>query len=408
MSAAHFVLMVAGLAGYVALGRALIGGVVSPLRVNLFALLNVGAVWLIFYRSSGGATSWLVCLALLVAELIAVRVGQRHPLVATASLLLPIAALLVVKVLARQMSNLEVVGISYLSFRLTHLALEVRNGTQPAPTLGRYFSFALFLPTLVVGPISPYSTFARSLDQEGRPAIALGTIVERLAVGSAKYFFFAPILLTLGYRGLLMDGHPHPPVDALVAAVAYYLHIYCNFSGFCDLALGGAALMGIRVAENFDLPLVARNPKDFWNRWHITLSSFMRDTVFTPLSKSLTRIAGPRAVNHAIAAAIFTVFLLIGIWHGFGVHYLLFGLVHGLGVVGNHYYTLFLKRRLGVQGFRAYMSNRFVKAVCVTLTFLFVSASFFVFANDLTAMRRIRDALVDPQSFEDSYVPIAR
>ena len=100
--------------------------------------------------------------------------------------------------------------------------------------------------------------------------------------------------------------------------VFYYLYLYCNFSGYCDMAIGAAGLIGIPVAENFNNPFAARNVKDFWNRWHITLSSYMRDVVFAPLSKNLVRAMGPAYANHAIALTITVVFLLVGVWHGVG------------------------------------------------------------------------------------------
>ena len=111
----------------------------------------------------------------------------------------------------------------------------------------------------------------------------------RVLVGAVKFKFFGPLLNQLTYSGLLLDGHPHLWVDLPIAAVAYYLYLYCNFSGFCDIAIGGAGLMGIPVAENFANPFAARNMKDYWNRWHITLSLYMRDVVFSPLSKALVR-----------------------------------------------------------------------------------------------------------------------
>jgi len=178
-------------------------------------------------------------------------------------------------------------------------------------------------------------------------------------------------------------------MDLPVAMVFYYLYLYCNFSGFCDMAIGAAALIGIPVAENFDSPLLARNMRDFWNRWHITLSQYMRDVVFAPLSKTLVRAFGPARANHAIALTIIVVFLLIGIWHGVGWNYAAFGLAQALGVVTVHYYTLFLKRQLGRDGFKAYHENPWIHAAAVTLTFAYCAASLLLFANTLPQIRQI-------------------
>jgi D-alanyl-lipoteichoic acid acyltransferase DltB (MBOAT superfamily) len=208
-------------------------------------------------------------------------------------------------------------------------------------------------------------------------------------VGAVKYAFFGPLLNQLTYTGLLLDGHPHLLVDLPIAAVAYYLYLYCNFSGFCDIAIGGAGLMRFAVAENFANPFAARNVGEFWNRWHITLSQFMREVVFSPLSKALVQAFGPAQANHAIALAILVVFLLVGVWHGAGWNYLMFGVAHALGVGANHYYTIGLKKWLKKETYAAYNRSRTIHAMAVTLTFIYVTFSYFAFANDWDAMKNI-------------------
>ena len=151
--------------------------------------------------------------------------------------------------------------------------------------------------------------------------------------------------------------------------------------------------MGISVAENFTHPFSARNMADFWNRWHITLSHYMRDVVFSPLSVTLVRLLGPARANDAIAMTIMVVFLIIGVWHGNGWNYVAFGAAHGLGVVTNHYYTIALKKRLGKQGYAAYMRNPAIHAAAVSLTFVYVTATLFLFANEWPAMKTIFSTL---------------
>jgi D-alanyl-lipoteichoic acid acyltransferase DltB (MBOAT superfamily) len=155
------------------------------------------------------------------------------------------------------------------------------------------------------------------------------------------------------------------------------------------MAIGAAGLIGIPVPENFDNPFAARNVKDFWNRWHITLSVYMRDVVFGPLSKFLAHRMGHQNVDHAIALTITVVFLLVGIWHGAGWNFAAYGAVHALGVVSNHYYTIFLKKRLGRDGFKAYNANPWIHAVAVVLTFCYCAASLIFFANTFPEIKDI-------------------
>jgi membrane protein involved in D-alanine export len=284
------------------------------------------------------------------------------------------------------------IGISYLAFRSSHLVLEVRNGTAPPPGLFSYLGFCFFVPTMSVGPINPYGNYRRAFDAEP-PRIPAGRAWLRILVGLVKYKFFGNICFQMTYTNLLLDDHYHPWMDLPVAMVFYYLYLYCNFSGFCDMAIGSAGLMGVPVAENFNNPFAARNVKEFWNRWHITLSQYMRDVVFTPLSKFLVRLTGPALADHDIALTIVVVFLLIGVWHGVGWHFAAFGAAHALGVAVNHYYTIGLKKWLGREGFKAYNLNPWIHAGAVALTFCYCAASLFLFANTFPEMKEIFSAM---------------
>jgi D-alanyl-lipoteichoic acid acyltransferase DltB (MBOAT superfamily) len=284
------------------------------------------------------------------------------------------------------------IGISYLAFRCSRLVLEIRNGLVKQPGFWEYINFSFFLPTMSVGPINTYANFR--LGFEALPwNVPVGRALLRCQVGFVKFKYLGGVFGKMSYHGFLENGHPHSWVALPIVMVFYYLYLYCNFSGFCDMAIGAAALIGIPVLENFNNPFAARNMKDFWNRWHITLSQWMRDIVFAPLSKFLVRVMGPTRVNHAIALAILVVFLLIGIWHGVGWNYAIFGLLQAFGVVANHYYTIGLKKWLGREGFKTYMENRWIHAVAVASTFCYSAAALLFFANTLTEVKQIFESL---------------
>ena len=285
------------------------------------------------------------------------------------------------------------VGISYLSFRLVHLVQEVRNEVVQMPTLSEYLSFAFFVPTLLVGPINPYSKFIGSYRDPQRMKGQTREALLRIVVGFTKYFFLGSLTAQFAYDGLLRDGHPHAPIDLLIAVVAYPVYLFCNFSGFCDMAIGVSGLLGIEVAENFDRPFHARNIQEFWTRWHITLSTWIRDLLFTPLSKALIRRFGPKSANHCIAAAIVVSFLLVGVWHGKTLNFLVFGAWHGVGIATVHYYTVWLKKKLGRNGFVAYRENRVIRAVAVCMNFAFFAFTLFFFANTWAQMHAIFSSL---------------
>lgn len=285
------------------------------------------------------------------------------------------------------------VGLSYLSFRICYLVQEVQNEVVEMPDIWDYLSFAFFMPTMSVGPISPFRLFIGSLRSPDRAVTPVWRSVQRLIVGLAKYLFLSTLLSQLCYGSLLLDGHPHGRLDLVIAILVYPLYLYCNFSGLCDMVIGVAGLMGIEVMENFDRPFSSRNFQVFWSRWHISLSTFMRDMMFTPMVKYLAAKFGSKNISHAIAVTIVSVFVVIGIWHGAGLNFVLFGLSQGLGVAAVHYMTLFMKKRLGKKGFIAYQQNRLIHAAACICTYLYFALSMILFANSWEQLGKIARAL---------------
>lgn len=284
------------------------------------------------------------------------------------------------------------IGISYSSFRLTHLVSEVRNGVISMPSLSEYVAFAFFVPVMFVGPITPYSLFRKSFEEPSPPRRLRA--VTRILVGLVKYVFLSAVLSQLTYSGLMLDGHPHVALDLVVAILVYPLFLYFNFSGLCDVAIGVSGLLGIEVMENFDRPFSSRNFQEFWSRWHISLSSWFRDMMFTPMVKSLTRKVGAKNVNHAIAITIVSVFVVLGVWHGAGWNFFLYGLTQGLGVVTVHYSTLYLRKRLGKEGFAKYRANKTYYVLGVVATYLYFALTMILFANTLEGIGAIFKAIV--------------
>jgi D-alanyl-lipoteichoic acid acyltransferase DltB (MBOAT superfamily) len=277
-------------------------------------------------------------------------------------------------------------GLSYMAFRLTHMVYEIRNGVAPMPGFGEYLSFAFFVPTLSIGPINPYSAFHNSLTAPDRTVTPIGRSWARILIGLTKYIFLGNLANQLSYDGLLADGLPHHWIDFPIAVAGYTAYLYLNFSGFCDIAIGVSGLLGIHVHENFDRPFSKRNLQEFWAHWHMTLTNYMRDMVFVPLSKALVRRFGPASAPHCIALAIAVVFILMGIWHGAGWNFVLYGLWHAVGVVCVHYYTLFLKKRLGKAGFQKYRENRVIYHIANAVTLVYFALGLILVANSMRGL----------------------
>jgi D-alanyl-lipoteichoic acid acyltransferase DltB (MBOAT superfamily) len=280
-------------------------------------------------------------------------------------------------------------GLSYMAFRLTYMVHEIRNQIVPLPSFSEYLSFAFFVPTLSIGPINPYSSFHNSLHKPDRTLTPVGRSWARILIGLTKYVFLGNLANQLSYDGLLADELPHHLIDFPIAVAGYCAYLYLNFSGFCDIAIGVSGLLGIHVQENFDRPFSKRNLQEIWAHWHMTLTNYMRDMVFVPLSKVLVRRFGPASAPHCIAAAIAIVFILMGIWHGAGWNFVLYGLWHAVGVVAVHYYTLFLKKRLGKARYAKYRENRVIYRISNAVTLVYFALGLILVANSMRGLKMI-------------------
>lgn len=399
---------------YVTFGLAVLGLRKVPagrIKDVLFAALNLSAVFTIHFaaRDPRAILVFWVYLAAVMGMYPTMRILAARPASFWVAFAAPILLLIGVRYtptawVAQGLHGLREVlrrnpdfslapyflGVSYLAFRCSRMMVDVRNGT-PWPTFVQFIGFAFFFPVMSVGPIHRWTDHREAL--QNRTHFPVGLCLPRIVIGLAKAVFLAGWVGQLAYSQMFFDGHLHTPVDLVISAVAYYLYLYLNFSGYCDVAIGLAGLAGIAVPENFKNPLMARNLKEFWNRWHITLSEWMRDLVFFPMAKNLVGWVGPKYANHAIAGIILLVFVLIGIWHGRGWTFLVYGLLHGLGVVANHYYTLALKKHLGREQYLSYMANRWIEVVGVLMTFLYTAVTLFFFANSLPQMKIILSSL---------------
>jgi len=330
------------------LGAAIVlGRAIAPslLRSVVFVVLNIATVWFVFFRGGGeGATVMALYLAVAAAFFVLMRVFAREGGLGYAVAFL---APLILLVASKLTGVFAVVGLSYLTLRLAHLVWEVRVGRVEPMTPADYLAYAFFFPTFLLGPISPYSfyeaSFLKGSDAYRPPAPT--ECLLRILKGTVKITAIAGIFLQLTPDAYLIDYRVHGFAELPLAAIAFYVFLYVNFSGLNDISIGASGLMGLAVKENFDRPYLAESCTDFWRRWHITLSDWMRDLVFLPMMTQLLRHARWLPVQHATALCIMTVFLLIGWWHGNGWNFWLIGFLFGIAVVAEHYGTIWLKRR---------------------------------------------------------------
>ncbi len=223
------------------------------------------------------------------------------------------------------------VGISYYAFQCIGYNLEIHWGRQRAATHpGRFASSVLFFPKLLAGPIERPHHFLAQLDSSKRFS------TSDLASGLKQIGWGLFIKCVLADRIALvidpvLDGRQEFNGLLLLACVFFYtVQVYCDFSGYTDIALGSARLMGIELIPNFDHPFAARSVTEFWRRWHISLSSWTNDYVFKPLSMYISFKTNWRRAG--MVFSILVTFVVLGAWHGPRWTYVVFGLIHGCAV----------------------------------------------------------------------------
>lgn len=219
------------------------------------------------------------------------------------------------------------VGLSFITFAAIAYLVEVRRGVTPPAPLLDVAVWLSFFPTVTAGPITRPSELMPQLPKAGdRRRIAVGEATWLLARGLVKKVVLASWLSSTITESVFATPSVHTGPELLLGVYAYAAQIYLDFSGYTDLARGSALLLGIRLPENFDLPYAATSIHDFWNRWHLTLSRWLRDFLFTPLARRW------RAHWWRSFGVPVVVMALAGLWHGAAWTFVAFGLVHGVAL----------------------------------------------------------------------------
>ena len=303
--------------------------------------------------------------AFLLAGFVFARIVQRWPRFTTPA----VAALVVSFVYLRGYdvvvallpnglwsSALATAGLSYLLFKVVHVVVDSSGGALPRIGFWSYLAYCLNFTTFLLGPIQRYQGF---IDQwEGRveplqPDLASHLdAINRILRGYIKKWVLADLLTGLA----LLPGESitgMSPGAVVLGAWFFYLYLYCDFSGYCDIVIGIGRLMGIAPPENFWLPFFSPNIAQYWLRVHRSLTEWLTDYVFHPVYTSLLRSGLMR--NRRLASrnvAIAATMVVAGVWHGTTLSFVLFGLVHAFYQVVYRTTEHVLALRLGAQGLR--------------------------------------------------------
>jgi alginate O-acetyltransferase complex protein AlgI len=234
------------------------------------------------------------------------------------------------------------IGISFFTFQKISYLVDVYRGVRPPlKNLGTHALYVILFPQLIAGPIVRYNEIADEL-LDRRKALTIDNRLLgffRFCIGLGKKVLIANVL---GEQADLIFGKDLATLgfsDAWLGAIFYTFQIYFDFSGYSDMAIGLGKMMGFKFPENFNNPYIAQSITDFWRRWHITLSTWMRDYLYIPLG-------GNRVNKRRLYINLWLVFLISGLWHGAAWTFVIWGAYHGLFLVLERMFLLRLYEKL--------------------------------------------------------------
>ncbi len=289
------------------------------------------------------------------------------------------------------------IGLSYIFFRVMHLVIDAQSrGKAGRPGILSYLNYTLNFTALVAGPIQRYEDFTKVV-----PPLDLciaGRAAERIVIGLFKVLVVAAIASSLHHQAtadlLARHGWPERLRFGTAAVAIYPIYLYFNFSGYMDIVIGVARLIGLELPENFNRPFSSVNFIEFWGRYHMTLSNWLRDYVYTPLLRLLmTRIAKPALDPFLATLAFFVTFFLIGIWHGPTTMFVAYGIFLAVGISLNKLYQTALLKLWGRKEYRALAGRPAYRAGCRGLTFTWYAISMVCFWANARQATLIVDAL---------------
>jgi alginate O-acetyltransferase complex protein AlgI len=223
-----------------------------------------------------------------------------------------------------------VMGMAYFLCKQIHFVMEVGKGKIVQVSFRKYMHYSFFLPVMFAGPINRYPHFVRQCERRRLELSNFTSSFERTLYGYSK-IILGNYLIAVKLKELIRVNLPvtDTPIAMFLDSAANWMLLYAQFSGYTDIALGFALLIGIRLEENFNNPLAANNLIDFWQRWHITLSEWCKDYVFGPI-QALTR-------NQLVA--VLAAMIVMGFWHEISLYYTVWGVYQAMGIALCRVYT---------------------------------------------------------------------
>ena len=336
------------------------------------SILFAGAI----YGKSKSMVVYL--LAFIIYQYVLVFIAQRmdskrlKPLV-----MLSILPLVVNKVFAiTQLHLLAFIGISYMSFKTIQIMLEISDGLiKEKISVKDYLQFLLFFPTVSSGPIDRSRRFLKEINEvmPRKDYLELaGDGIYRIVLG----LLYKVVLSTYVYQILLALSNTGTVVYSIKYMYLYTLYLFFDFAGYSLMAVGSSNVLGIQTPMNFNKPFLSIDIKDFWTRWHITLSTWLRDFVFSRVLMQVIRKKWFKNRLHNAAYAYMVNMLVMGFWHGLSVSYIAYGFYHGILMSG---FEIYQKKSTF---YKKHKNKTWYKLISWFVTMNLVMVGFFIFSGE--------------------------
>lgn len=282
---------------------------------------------------------------------------------------------------------LAFIGISYMSFKTIQIMLEISDGLiKEKISIKDYLQFLLFFPTVSAGPIDRSRRFLKEINEvmPRKEYLELaGDGVYRIVLG----LLYKVVLSTYVYQMLLALNNTGTVVYSIKYMYLYTLYLFFDFAGYSLMAVGSSNILGIQTPMNFNKPFLSVDIKDFWTRWHITLSTWLRDFVFSRVLMQVIRKKWFKNRLHNATYAYMVNMLVMGFWHGLSVSYIVYGFYHGVLMAG---FEVYQKKS---NFYKKNKNKKWYKLLSWFVTMNLVMVGFFIFSGEpykilLTTLKR--------------------
>jgi len=276
-----------------------------------------------------------------------------------------------------QFHGIGLIGISYISFRIWQLIIEIHDQHIEKLSLPDLLYFITFFPTISSGPIDRFRRFQENLHTNlsgmEYADIYLFAGFKKLLMGVLYKFIFASLI-----NHFIIEKLPDEAtlLSTVIYMYAYTLYLFFDFAGYSNFAIGTGFLLGIKVPENFNKPFLSHNMKEFWDRWHISLSKWFGDYLFSRFILNNLRNGTFKSKKTATRCAYMVTMTIMGVWHGFYWHYIFYGVYQGAMLVLTDIY-------MKSKAFRKFKTSRFYDAISITVCFQLISFGMLLFSGYL-------------------------